>query len=149
MLQVGGPGLSDVEGRAHFSLWSMLAAPLLAGYDLTYPSAATIATLGNAEVIAVDQDRRGVQGRRVRSSGGTETWVRPLAGGSHAVLFLNSSGHAKRLSIRLDKVPLVTTRASYSVRDLWAHTTRSAAGSEAQQVDLGVHEAVMWRVGAP
>jgi alpha-galactosidase len=125
----------------------MLAAPLLAGYDLTSASPESIATLGNPEVIAVDQDRRGRQGRRVRSKRGVETWVRPLADGSQAVLFLNRSGDLRRASFRVDRIPGVKARARYSVRDLWAHTTREVVASELQKVDLRVHEAVMWRVG--
>jgi hypothetical protein len=146
MLQVGGPGLSDVEGRAHFSLWSMLAAPLLAGYDLTSASPESLATMGNPEVIAIDQDRRGRQGRRVRSAGGVETWVRPLAGKSWAILLLNRRGDAKQLDVRLDGIPGLPKAARYSVRDVWAHTSREIAADEPQKVPLGVHEAVMWRV---
>jgi alpha-galactosidase len=149
MLQVGGPGLSDTEGRAHFSLWSMLAAPLLAGYNLTSASPASVATLANPEVIAVNQDRRGRQARRVRSKAGAETWVRPLADGSQAVLLLNRGGDLRRISFRLDRIPGVKARARYSVRDLWAHTTRAVVAAEVQKLDLRVHEAVMWRVAGP
>jgi len=146
MLQVGGPGLSDLEGRAHFSMWSMLAAPLLAGYDLSAATPESLATLGNAEVIAVDQDRLGRQGRRVRRADGVQTWVRELAGGSRAVAFLNRNDSPRQLSVRLDRIPRVPAASSYAVRDLWAHTTRSVAAGETVTVDLAAHEAVMWRV---
>ena len=56
MLEVGN-GLSDAEGRSHFSLWALMKAPLLIGTDLTRASPATLATLGNAAAIAVNQDR--------------------------------------------------------------------------------------------
>ena len=146
VLQVGGPGLSDLEARAHFSLWSELAAPLLAGYDLSSATSSTIATLGNDEVIAVDQDRLGRQGRRVARSDGVETWVRELAGGSRAVVLLNRNGSARRLSVRIDRIPRVPSASRYGVRDLWAHTTREVSAGEAVDVDLARHEAVMWRV---
>jgi hypothetical protein len=146
MLQVGGPGLSDVEGRAHFSLWSVVAAPLLVGYDLSTFSAESLATLSNAEVIAVDQDRLGRQGRRVRRSGGVETWVRELAGGSRAVVFLNVGEAPRQLSVQVDGIPRVPAASSYDVRDLWAHTTRSAGAGETVQIDLAGHGVVMWRV---
>jgi alpha-galactosidase len=146
VLQVGSPGLSDAEGRAHFSLWSVLAAPLLAGYDLSAATPVTLATLGNDDVIAVDQDRLGRQGRRVARSDGVETWVRELAGGSRAVVLLNRTGSARRLSVRVDQIPRVPSAARYGVRDLWTHTTRDVSAGETVDVDVGRHEVVMWRV---
>jgi alpha-galactosidase len=146
MLQVGSHALTETEGRAHFSLWSMLAAPLLQGYDLSTASAATIATLSNAEVIAVDQDRGGHQGRRVRAAGGVETWLRRLADGSRAVLFLHRRGGARQLSVRVDRIPRMPHAARYTVRDLWAHTTVEVAAGEVRRLALAPHEAVMWRV---
>jgi alpha-galactosidase len=146
VLQVGGPGLSDIEGRAHFSMWSVLAAPLLAGYDLSSATPATLSILGNDEAIAVDQDRLGHQGRRVRRAAGVETWVRDLSDGSRAVVFLNRSGSARSLSVRVDQIPRVPAAQRYAVRDLWAHTTREVGAGEAVQVDLAAHEAAMWRV---
>jgi hypothetical protein len=146
MLQVGSPGLSAVEARAHFSLWSVLAAPLLAGYDLTTISPESLATLTNREVIALDQDRAGHQGRRVRRKGGAETWVKPLAGGSQAVLFLNRRAGAQQLSVRLDAVPGIPDKKHFTVRDLWAHSSREVAAGEVQRVALAGHEAVVWRV---
>jgi alpha-galactosidase len=61
MMEVGN-GLTDTEGRTHFSMWAILAAPLIAGNDLRSMSAATKATLTNSDVIAVDQDPLGIQG---------------------------------------------------------------------------------------
>jgi alpha-galactosidase len=145
MLQVGSHTLTETEERAHFSLWSMLAAPLLEGYDLSTASAATIATLSNAEVIAVDQDRAGHQGRRVRAAGGVETWLRRLADGSRAVLFLNRRG-ARQVSVRVDRIPRMPAAARYDVRDLWAHTTVEVAAGEVRRLELAPHEAAMWRV---
>jgi alpha-galactosidase len=146
MLQIGSSALNDVEGRAHLSLWSMVAAPLLAGHDLTTASPESLATLGNAEVIAVDQDRLGRQGRRVARSGGVETWVRELADGSRAVAFLNRNAAPRQLSVRLDRIPRMPAASRYTVRDVWAHTTLERTASETVQVDLASHEAVMWRV---
>jgi alpha-galactosidase len=146
MLQIGGPGLDDLEGRANLSLWSVLAAPLLVGYDLSSATPESLATLGNAEVIAVDQDRLGRQGRRVRRSGGTETWVRELAGGSRAIVFLNRNDAPRQLSVRVDRIPRVPAASAYTVRDLWAHTERSISAGEPVDVPLASHEAVMWRV---
>jgi alpha-galactosidase len=146
ILQVGSSALTAVEERAHFSLWSMLAAPLLAGYDLGSASASTLETLSNREVIAVDQDPAGCQGRRVRTHKGVETWVRPLADGSWAVLLLNRRRGARRVAVRMDRVPGMPRSARYSVRDLWAHVGFEARASAAHPVTLAGHEAAMWRV---
>jgi alpha-galactosidase len=148
ILQVGSQGLTATEERAHFSLWSMLAAPLLAGYDLTSVSGTTLATLMNEEVIAVNQDRLGFQGRRVRTADGMETWVRPLVGGSWAVLFLNRAESPQRLLVSPRQIPGLPRAKRYSLRDLWARTTEEAGADDVRTLDLAAHEAVMWRVDA-
>lgn len=146
ILQVGSPALTPTEERAHFSLWSMLAAPLLAGYDLGSASDSTLATLTNREVIDVDQDPSGCQGRRVRKRDGIETWVRPLSDGSWAVLLLNRRTRARRVSVRLGSVPGMPAASRYRVRDLWEHSEFETPSSAARHVTLAGHEAVMWRV---
>lgn len=148
MLQIGSEALTPTEERAHFSLWSMLAAPLLAGYDLTSLSSDRIAILRNREVIAVDQDRLGLQGRRVRSAAGVETWVKPLRGGARAVLFLNRNESAQQLLVSPRQIPRLPRATRYSLRDLWAHTTVEAGADEVRTLDLAPHEAVVWRVRA-
>lgn len=120
MLEVGNGGLSDTEARAHFSLWAMMAAPLIAGNDVARMSEATRAILLNKEVIAVDQDPLGRQGRRVRDNGDQEIWSKPLADGSRAVLLLNRGAAPARLTVNWPEIGYTaTTRAA--VRDLWAH----------------------------
>src|SRR5207253_3941241 len=81
MLEVGNGGMTDAEYRTHMSLWAILAAPLLAGNDLRNMTPATLQMLTNADVIAVDQDPMGRQGRRVKQDGEREVWLKPLAGG--------------------------------------------------------------------
>jgi alpha-galactosidase len=147
MLQVGSGALTTTEARAHFSLWAMLAAPLLAGYDLTTITPESLATLTNDEVLAIDQDKEGRQGRRVRRKDGIETWVKPLAGRSWAVLFFNRRKTARDLTIRLDAVPgLPDDASSFTVRDLWAHSQGEVPAAQKQQVALAGHDAVVWRV---
>src|SRR5574337_180961 len=89
MLEIGNGGMSDEEYRTHMSLWSLLAAPLLAGNDLRSMSPAILEILTNREVIAVDQDKAGQQGRRVAQSGEQEIWSRPLADGGQAIGMFN------------------------------------------------------------
>jgi alpha-galactosidase len=126
MLEVGNAGMTDDEYRAHFSLWAILAAPLMAGNDLTTMSPAVRAILTNREVIAVDQDVLGIEGRRAVKLGDTEIWVRSLADGSQAVVLLNRS--AERRSIRLDWSALhLPSYVTMSVRDLWLRQDRPKA----------------------
>jgi alpha-galactosidase len=99
MLEVGNGGLTDAEYRSHFSLWAMMAAPLIAGNDVAAMSEATKAILLNREVIAVDQDPLGVQGHRVWKEGTNEIWLKPLNGGRQALLLFNR-GQARRRSRR-------------------------------------------------
>jgi len=120
MLEVGNGGLTDDEARAHFSLWAMMAAPLIAGNDLAKMTPATSAILLNREVIAVDQDRLGLQGRRVRDDGDQEVWSRQLADGSRAVLLLNRGAAPASIRVAWPEIGYLAT-ARAEVRDLWAH----------------------------
>ena len=89
MLEVGNGGMTPAEYRSHFSLWAMMAAPLMAGNDVAHMDEATRSILLNKEVIAVDQDALGVQGHRVWKEGDSEVWVKPLTGGAKALLLFN------------------------------------------------------------
>ena len=116
-LEVGNRGMTAREQRAHVSLWAVLAAPLIAGNDVRAMSRATRRILLNREVVAVDQDRRGSQGRRLRR-GRHEVWARRLSHGARAVLLLNRGRDTEVLSYRLGP------RRRYRVRDLWRHRWR-------------------------
>ena len=89
MLQIGNGGMTPVEYRTQFSMWAMMAAPLMAGNDLSAMSEDTKSILMNKEVIAVDQDPLGEAGRRVWRDGNLEVWSRNLTGGYRAVVLLN------------------------------------------------------------
>jgi alpha-galactosidase len=120
MLEIGNGGMTDAEYRAHFSLWAMMAAPLIAGNDVAAMSDATRAILLNKEVIAVDQDRLGIQGRRVRKDGDSELWVKPLAGGGRAVLLLNRGATPVQIGFSWDEIGY-PARLKARIRDLWQH----------------------------
>jgi alpha-galactosidase len=111
MLEVGNEGLTLSESRAHFSLWCVLAAPLMAGNDLRTMSPEIIEVLTNNEVIAVNQDPRGVQGHKHRDFGDTEIWKKPLSNDQEAIVLLNRGEEQKEISVRVDSKDLV--------RDLW------------------------------
>ncbi len=144
MLEVGNGGMTDTEYRSHFSLWAEMAAPLLIGTDLRKASAETMKILTNREVIAVDQDRLGVQGAPISTDGGRDVFVKPLANGDRAVALFNESDSPQRIATTAAAAGLPAAPA-YTVRDLWAHTTRETAGTLAATVPA--HGTVMLRVG--
>ena len=121
MLEVGNGGMTDNEYRAHFSLWAILAAPLIAGNDLSAMSAQTKAILTNKDVIAIDQDALGIQGTRVAKDGDGEVWARPIAGGGRAVVLLNRSTAPREIGITWQQLGLQPDRQA-RIRDLWSGT---------------------------
>jgi alpha-galactosidase len=117
MLEIGNGGMNVEEYRTHMTLWALLAAPLLAGNDLTNMTPETIALLANREVIAIDQDPAGLQGDRVSAEGPAEVWSRSLADGSKAVALFNR--HSQPMEIQADFQRLGFTGPVH-VRDVWA-----------------------------
>ncbi len=108
--------LTPDEQYSHISMWSLLAAPLLLGNDLSQLDAFTLNLLSNDEVIAVDQDPLGHAARRVLNRDGWQVWVRELAGGRHAVGVFNFGDGFR--SLRLDSATLGLQDGA-SLRDLW------------------------------
>ncbi|SEC43298.1 alpha-galactosidase [Streptomyces sp. 2231.1] len=145
MLEVGNGGMTDTEYRSHFSLWSVMAAPLLIGTDLRRASEATFDILDNKEVIAVDQDPLGKQGTVVTSTGGRWVVAREMADGSRAVALFNESASAQRIATTASAVGLPDADA-YTLRDLWQHRAYNTAGTIAATVPA--HGTVLLRVSA-
>ncbi len=142
MLEIGNGGMSDTEYQTHMSLWSMLAAPLLAGNDLRDMTPAIKAILLNREAIAVDQDKEGKQGHRAWSSGDREIWVRDLAGGGKAVAVFNRGGEAAQVAAKWSDLQM---RAPSRGRDVWSHTDVMFQGPELSAT-VSSHGVVMWVV---
>jgi hypothetical protein len=142
MLEVGNGGMSDDEYRTHMSLWSILAAPLLAGNDLRNMTPSTLDILTNRDVIAVDQDPLGKQGARVWSASDREIWTRPLADGSTAVGIFNRGASDGTVSVTWAEIGLATHGV---VRDLW-HRTNVPASAVELSVTVPSHGAALWRV---
>jgi alpha-galactosidase len=117
MLEVGNGGMTPIEYRTHMSLWALLAAPLLAGNDLTAMSPDTLAILTNREVIAIDQDPAGRQGDRVKAEGPLEVWARPLSGGRAAVGLFNLSDLPAYMEVDVADIGLT---GAVEARDIWA-----------------------------
>ncbi|MEV5880234.1 ricin-type beta-trefoil lectin domain protein [Streptomyces sp. NPDC052101] len=138
MLMVGMPGLTAAQNRTHMALWALSGAPLLAGNDLTAMSDETAAILKNPEVVAVDQDPRGLQGVKVaEDTTGLQVYGKVLTGtGNRAVVLLNRTSAAQDITVRWSDLGL--TGATATVRDLWAQrNTGSYATGYTTQVPAG------------
>jgi alpha-galactosidase len=153
MLEVGNGGLTENENRAHFSMWCMLAAPLIAGNDISNMSKETLAILTNKDAIAVNQDVLGIQGLKFSTKDSVETWFKPLSNGEWAVCFLNRS--LKPAKIEFDwrtkvydsfsKRGLDGDKVLYKVYDIWTKkslpTTKNMLKAE-----LPGHDVLMLRL---
>jgi alpha-galactosidase len=145
MLEVGNGGMSASEYRTHFSLWSLLAAPLIAGNDLRSMSAQTRDILANRDVIAVDQDALGREATRLSEKDGIEVWVKPLADGGEAVGIFNRT-EAER-SAWFTWAQLGRAARPPGLRDLWLHSD-IAPGETGYLGSVPAHGVVLLRVGA-
>ena len=136
-----GPTFTDTEQRAHFSLWAMLAALLLAGNDVRTMTQATREILTNREVIAVDQDPMGVQGRSL--VGVPSAIIKPLIDGSVALALFNTGAVATEIHTDATSIGL-SSGYCYAVRDLWEHADSTTHGDLVQTVPA--HGVAMLRV---
>src|SRR5437870_9321549 len=121
MLEIGNGGMTDTEYRTHMSLWALLSAPLLAGNDLRDVKPEILKILTNRDVIAVDQDALGRQGRRVKKDGDVEIWTKPLSGGAYAIGVFNRGTTETSTTLRCGDLQLC---GGYTIRDLWAQSDR-------------------------
>ncbi|WP_260928121.1 glycoside hydrolase family 27 protein [Novosphingobium sp. 9] len=140
MLEIGNGGMKATEYRTHMTLWAMSAAPLLMGQDLRKTTPEALAILSNRAVIAVDQDRLGIQGHAVRKDGTSEVWSKPLADGSVAVALFNRGDAPTRITLAATDAgrPRLT-----SIRDLW---TGKSASSSATGFMVPAHGSVLLKV---
>jgi alpha-galactosidase len=120
-------GLTNTEGRSQFSLWAIMAAPLVASSDLRVDSPFTIKTLTNRDVIAVNQDALGRQGRRIRTDGNQEVWVKPLADGDRAVVRFNRSTMRATITTSASEIGMPAA-SRYFLNRLWGHCVSSTTG---------------------
>lgn len=154
MLEVGNGGMSESEDRAHFSMWCMIASPLIAGNDLRSMAPKTLAILTNQDAIAINQDAMGIQGLKYASEGGFETWMKPLAGGDWAVCFLNRSAEAKNIDFDwaknvvnddFSKRTLDASAQTFKIRDVWS---KKELGTTTKTLKASVpsHDVLMMRL---
>jgi alpha-galactosidase len=153
MLEVGN-GMTMGEDRAHFSMWAMLAAPLLAGNDLRNMSEETRQILTNAEVIAVDQDPLGVQGFRALAAGDQEIWYKPLVEGDWAMCILNRGDAPATVEVDWSEHHIADGMSdrrtafdttSYRIRDLWTGRDLGTTG-ETLIAEVAGHDVLMVRL---
>ncbi len=128
MLEVGNGGMTQTEYTAHFSLWSLLSSPLLLGNDLRSVSAATLSIVDNADVIAVNQDWGGSQGRRIADNGDTEVWAKPMGDGSVAAVLLNRGSASASVSTTAASLGIGGS-SQYTLKDLWSKATSTSTGA--------------------
>jgi alpha-galactosidase len=154
MLEVGNGGMTTEEYRTHFSLWCMMAAPLIAGNDLGNMSSETAEILKNKEIIALDQDTLGKQGFCFRDNGDYEIFVKKLANKGKAACLLNRGDEEKTVQVDFN----VLLKASdnywsadnykledYTVRDLWAHTDVKLEKGSVLTIKLAPHTVKVFR----
>ncbi len=147
MLEVGNGKLTLAENRSHFSMWAMLAAPLLAGNDLPNMKPEVKAILTNKDVIAIDQDKLGHQGTHAFSDGEVDVWVRHLSGGAMAVAVLNAgsdrtASHPFHLSLAT-----LGLHGPQKGKDLW--TGKDITLTDNMPIELDSHDTLLVRIATP
>ena len=160
MLEVGN-GMSVNEDRAHFTMWCMMASPLILGNDIRNMSAETKEILMNREMIAVDQDELGVQGLHYCDEAGLEFWFKPLAGGDWAVAILNATlspityelnwQHFNLIDEQVSKMSTNFDAKVYKVRNLWTHNDEGKTNTKDKawrKLTVPAHDVVAYRLTA-
>ncbi|HEY6445627.1 MAG TPA: glycoside hydrolase family 27 protein [Acidobacteriaceae bacterium] len=147
MLEVGNGRLTPAENRSHFSMWAMLAAPLLAGNDLTKMTPEIKDILTNRDVIAIDQDALGKQGSRIYSDGEVDVWTRHLSDGALAVAVLNAGGRrysTHPFHLNLQRLGL---HGPQQGKDLWAG--KDVTLTDGMPLELGTHDIFLVQIASP
>jgi alpha-galactosidase len=144
MLEIGNGSLTPDENYTHMTLWCMLAAPLLIGCDMPKMTPFTVSLFSNDEVLAVNQDSLGKQGTRLKQTGKTEVWVKPLDDGTLAVAFFNRGEAAANVTVSWSDLGL---QGKQPVRDLWRQEDMGAVDGQ-YSVNVAVHGAELFKIGA-
>uniref|UniRef100_A0A1J3JBI8 Alpha-galactosidase n=1 Tax=Noccaea caerulescens TaxID=107243 RepID=A0A1J3JBI8_NOCCA len=146
MLEVGNGGMTYEEYRGHYSIWALMKAPLLIGCDVRNMTAETFEILSNKEVIAVNQDPLGVQGRKIQVNGGDDcqqVWSGPLSGDRMVVALWNRCSEPATIAASWDMIGLESS-LSVSVRDLWQHKDVTDNASVSFEAQVDAHDCHMY-----
>ncbi|MGD0097575.1 MAG: glycoside hydrolase family 27 protein [Terracidiphilus sp.] len=147
MLEVGNGKMGLAENRTHFSMWAMLAAPLLAGNDLPNMTPEIKAVLTNRDVIAIDQDSLGKQGARIYSDGEVDVWIRHLSDGAMAIAVVNAGSDrysTHPFHLNLHKLGLTGAQTG---KDLW--TGKTVELKDNMPLELASHDLLLVRLDSP
>ncbi|HEV8535518.1 MAG TPA: glycoside hydrolase family 27 protein [Candidatus Limnocylindria bacterium] len=139
MLEVGNGDLTLSESRAHFALWCMLAAPLMAGNDLRTMTDDVRAIITAPELVAIDQDPLAKQARRIRADGAIDVWTRDLSRNRSAVAILNRGAKAREVRLNLEEMGVGKVA---SLRNVWERADIPAKHDEAM-LTISAHDAVV------
>ncbi|KAL2600965.1 hypothetical protein AAZV13_10G141400 [Glycine max] len=142
MLEVGNGGMTTEEYRAHFSIWALAKAPLLVGCDIRAMDNTTYDLISNREVIAVNQDKEGVQGKKVKSNNDLEVWAGPLSDNKVAVILWNRSSSNATVTASWSNIGL-KPGTMVDAKDLWANSTQSSVSGEIS-AELDSHACKMY-----
>lgn len=153
MMEVGH-GMSAAEDRAHFSMWCMLASPLIAGNDLRAMTKETIATLTDKDAIAINQDPLGVQAYLYQQKDSVDTWIKPLANNEVAICFMNRSKKPVAVNYDFNNSPIIDSVSkttinfnlnTFTINDLWAKKTIGKT-TESFKGTVLPHDVIMLRL---
>jgi alpha-galactosidase len=152
MLEVGN-GMTLNEDRTHFSLWCMMAAPLMAGNDLRKMTGRTGEILTNRDMIAIDQDALGIQGFKYADKDGLQVWFKPLKNGDWAACFINRSGETRQIAFdwKKEKVTDALNRlaldgnTAYTIYDIWK-SRNAGTTTTVLNISLASHDAAVFRL---
>lgn len=153
MMEVGN-GMTESEDRAHFSMWCMMAAPLILGNDIRSMTPATAALVMNKDMIAIDQDPLGIQGLRYRTESGLEYWLKPLQSGAWAFCILNRTLSPRTITLdfadfhmfdNLSRLTFETGSHNYKVYNIWAGK-EEAPSNKTRKVTIPAHDVVVYRL---
>ncbi|GLJ35358.1 hypothetical protein SUGI_0711200 [Cryptomeria japonica] len=136
MLEVGNGNMTTEEYRSHFSIWALMKAPLLVGCDIRSMSSETLEILSNEEVINVNQDSLGSQGKKVSKEGDLEVWAGPLSNGRVVIILWNRSSKSAFITAKWEDIGL-PSESVVEARDLWNHS--NLKGSLQGNVTSSVH----------
>jgi len=149
MMEVGNE-MNDTEDKSHFAMWCMLSSPLFTGNDYRKMSKETLAILTNKELIAINQDKLGIQGFKHSAEDGLEVWVKPLSDGNWAVTFLNRSDVSKKINFDWKKNTFKDVdfgyeadfnKTAFKLKNLW---TNKEAGNTKKNftAELASHDCI-------
>jgi alpha-galactosidase len=144
MMEIGNQGLTPTECRSHFAMWCMLAAPLIAGNNISTMNDTIRTILTAPEIIAIDQDPLGIQGTRIRNENGLQVWQKPLSDGSVAVALLNLTTSDAEMFVSLEDIGIKKDQAA-SVRDLWVPRDLAPI-TDVYSTIVGPHDAVVVKI---